>query len=355
MESIYYVMTWLCHRTCRHCYDERFRPYYGEELRRVVEESRTNFPRIIAHFPRTMTYLDYESPDASGHFPRRRGRIILAGGEILLDPVRESVLYPALELLSEKYRDFGGVSLVVQTTGDVVKPAIVEELLRRQVWMISISGLDEYHDGLEPEARRQDLQDRLTRMFEAFAMKPYDQAGEVTASAVEQGPYFQFFGATPDSWIGPLWPRGRAHRNHLSTASLRDNFCNRWSGGLNFLQYGFKGSEVSVEPNGNVYPCCIKTRLPIGNLLEESLESIITRLVGNPVYEAISMGHPERMGIAHGWSVEKFLEKSRIVRQDGTVYQNLCIGCDAFHDEVLQTGASSSLVKLNSAETAGRR
>lgn len=355
MESIYYVMTWLCHRTCRHCYDDRFRPYYGDELQRVVEESRTNFPRIIANFPRQMTYLDYESLDASGHFPRRRGRIILAGGEILLDPVRESVLYPALELLTGKYRDRGGVSLVVQTTGDVVNPAIVEELLRRRVWMISVSGLDAYHDGLEPETRRQELQERLTRLFESFGMKPYGPAGEGTGLAPEEGCYYQFFGATPDSWIGALWPRGRAQSNSLSTASLRDNFCNRWSGGLNFLQYGLKGSEVSVEPNGNVYPCCIKTRLPVGNLLEEPLESIIARLVGDPVYEAISMGHPERMGIAHGWSVEKFLAKSKIVRKDGTVYQNLCIGCDAFHDEVLSARASSGLVQLETAGADRRR
>ena len=36
MESIYYVMSWLCHRTCRHCYEDRFRPYYGEDLERVL-------------------------------------------------------------------------------------------------------------------------------------------------------------------------------------------------------------------------------------------------------------------------------------------------------------------------------
>ena len=26
----------------------------------------------------------------------------------------------------------------------------------------------------------------------------------------EEGPLFSFFGATPESWIGKLWPRGRA-------------------------------------------------------------------------------------------------------------------------------------------------
>jgi Iron-sulfur cluster-binding domain len=116
---------------------------------------------------------------------------------------------------------------------------------------------------------------------------------------------------------------------------LKENFCNRWSGALNFLQPHYNGSEVSIEPNGNVYPCCIKTKAPIGNVAEEKLEAILQRLVGNPIYEALSMGHPERMGTSHGWTVEKFIEKSTIRLPSGKVYQNFCIGCDAFHTEVL--------------------
>jgi len=63
---------------------------------------------------------------------------------------------------------------------------------------------------------------------------------------------FDFFGATDDSWIGKLWPRGRAWTNSLSRATLADNFCDRWSGGLNFLRHRYSGSEVSVEPTGDV-------------------------------------------------------------------------------------------------------
>jgi hypothetical protein len=87
-----------------------------------------------------------------------------------------------------------------------------------------------------------------------------------------------------------------------------------------------------------VYPCCVKTTLPIGSLIEESLDAMLDRLVGDPVYEAISMGHPERMGIAHGWSVERFIEKSEVTLPSGRVYRNLCVGCDAFHREVLAPG-----------------
>jgi hypothetical protein len=346
MESIYYVMSFLCHRTCPHCYEDRFRPYYGEDLRNVVDEARTNFPRVIASFPERMTYLDTRDADAHGNFREKRGRIILAGGEILLEPVRESVLYPALELLYRKYRDQGGVQLIVQTTGDILTDRIVGELLERHVEVLSVSGIDSYHAGLELEPARDALKEKLARIFESHGMRELPLQLDQVKKGVPRSPFFQFWGATPDQWIGKLWPRGRAQLNELSTASVADNFCNGWSGGLNFLQFRHGGSEVSVEPNGNVYPCCMKTKMAIGNLLEENLEAILSRLTGNPVYEAISMGHPERMGITKGWSVDKFLEKSKTTFPSGRVYQNLCLGCDAFHEEVLMS--QTHLVSINS-------
>jgi hypothetical protein len=47
------------------------------------------------------------------------------------------------------------------------------------------------------------------------------------------------------------------------------------------------------------------------------------------------MGHPERMGLAHGWDEATFIARSRTTRPDGQPYQNLCIGCDRFHEEVV--------------------
>jgi len=75
--------------------------------------------------------------------------------------------------------------------------------------------------------------------------------------------------------------------------------------------------------------------MPLGNVAEQALEQILAHHVGNPVYEAISMGHPERMGIAHGWSVENFMARSTTTLPSGKLYRNLCIGCDRFHEEVL--------------------
>ena len=79
MESIYFVMSWVCHRTCEHCYEDRFHPYHGEELQRAVRQSQDNVPRIIDNFPSRMTYLDLADPDENGNFREKRGRIIVAG------------------------------------------------------------------------------------------------------------------------------------------------------------------------------------------------------------------------------------------------------------------------------------
>jgi len=50
-----------------------------------------------------MTYLDLQDCDPNTGRPQEKiGRVILAGGEILLEPVRERVLYSALDLLHRK-------------------------------------------------------------------------------------------------------------------------------------------------------------------------------------------------------------------------------------------------------------
>ena len=335
MESIYYVMSWACHRKCRHCYEDRFRPYIRGELEAVVQEAERNFPRIVANFPERFTYRDRDDPQADGTLPEKTGRVILSGGESLLDPVRERVTYKVIEMLRDRYAAQGGVKVVVQTTGDLVTDAIVEDLLARGVWMISVAGVDDFHVGLEGPEKQRAFMGKLTALFERHGLRHSGLSSTTRNWHEETGPLFSFFGATPDSWIGKLWPRGRAWKNNLSQATLADNFCNRWSGGLNFLRHEYNGSEVSIEPDGAVYPCCIKTRLPVGSLLEDNLIEILDSLVGVPAYEAINVGHPERMGLAQGWSEERFLAQSQTTTPNGTAYGNLCIGCDRFHEQVL--------------------
>lgn len=351
MESLYYVMSWLCHRTCEHCYEDRFRPYYGADLAGVVAESVANMPRIIDHLPARMTYLDRRDPDGAGGYREKPGSVILAGGEILLDPVREAVLYAGIERLQGRYRRRGGVKIIVQTTGDLLTRRIAEELKELGVWMVSVSGLDKYHAGLETAAARESLREKCGGILEQAGFELLNKLAEQGREAADEGHYYHFFGATADLWIGKLWPRGRAWRHGLSTAGIEDNFCHQWSGGLNFLETRYSGSEVSIDPRGDVFPCCVKTKRPVGNVVERPLEEILDALRGNAVYEAINAGRPERMGLTHGWSEEKFREKSRVPLATGGIYENLCIGCDAFHDEVL---GAAELVQISGAGSGDR-
>jgi len=336
MESIYYVLCWHCHRRCKHCYEDRFHPYVRDELEAVVAEAERNAPRIIANLPESMLFIDRNAPVSSpdDEYPRKVGRIIISGGDVLTDPVRERVLYPTLEAIRDKYRSTGGVKVVVQTTGDLLTPEIIQELLARDVWSISVAGMDDYHVGMQGN-KKDPLIAHIKSLFADAGVMSAQEHLERSAIDKVDGPVYSMFGANEDTWIGKLWPRGRAWENGLSTATMADNFCNAWSGGLNFMDAGYAGSEVSIDPSGDVYPCCIKTAHPLGNLVEEPLDEILASLAGHPALEAINAGKPERMGLTHGWSIEQFLAASHTTTKDGKPYANLCIGCDKFHREVL--------------------
>ena len=186
MESIYFVLTWLCHRRCRHCYDDRFRPYVRDELQQVVEQSQRNVPRIIDHLPESMMVTAPTGETV-------KGRIIVSGGEVLLEPVRTSVLYPALEQIDSRYR--GGVHLVVQTTGDRLTARILDELLARNVSIVSVSGFDSYHVGINRADRARALREKLLAMFEAAGVR---EAGN-GAPGDDGPPLFNIFGANEDT------------------------------------------------------------------------------------------------------------------------------------------------------------
>jgi len=331
MESVYYVISWACHRRCKHCYDTRFRPYLRDELKAVIGEGRHAYRRIIDNLPETMIYKDPRHQDENGEPEERIGRLILAGGEVLIDAMREPLFYPVLDAANEKYGR-KCVRLSMQTTGDLVTPRLIDELLERNVWMIAVAGMDDFHVGMEGD-KRLPLMEKLTRMFEAAGVEPVPGPESGRDHLTEDGPFHLFFGAQPGQWIGELWPRGRAWENGLSEASLETNFCARHSGGKNFMNYGWAGSEVAIDPSGDVFPCCLKTKRPIGNLTEERLTDILDSLKGHPVFEAINKGAPDRMGLAQGWDAARFTAASHTKTPKGGDYANLCIGCDRFFEE----------------------
>ena len=174
----------------------------------------------------------------------------------------------------------------------------------------------------------------MSGRFQAAA-HPHLNMPDADAPLPESGPTFVFFGAQPDLWIGELWPRGRAFANGLSDAAYDTDFCARWSGGLNFLKIGEEGSEVSIEPNGNVFPCCLKTKAPLGNLTEETLSEIFDSVGQLDAIQAINRGEPEQMGQSAGWDAKTFRLKSAKADGKGRIVENKCLGCDTYFEEVL--------------------
>lgn len=336
MQSIYWVLTFACHRKCAHCYDDRFRPYGRGGPSRVVGEGRTTHEAIISNLPDDMTWLD----ERTGN--RNRTLLVLAGGELLIDGVREELFYPALRAIRLRW-GARGPKLSMQTTGDVLTGEHLDTMLELGVETIAIASIDDYHAGMQGE-RKFAFMATIRALMAArgvteVALGPGKddrlKTPAVGLGAQQSGPTFLFFGAQPDLWIGELWPRGRAFANGLSNADYDTNFCARWSGAKGFLNIGRAGSEIAIEPNGSIYPCCLKTKAPLGSLAEERLENILASVAELPAIRALNDGDPEGMGIETGWTREAFRARSAAVDGTGRKVENMCLGCDRYFEEGL--------------------
>jgi hypothetical protein len=266
----------------------------------------------------------------------------MAGGELLLDGVRENVFYPALEAIQARWGKHGP-HVSVQTTGDVMTREHVAGMLARGVRTIAIASIDDFHVGMEGE-KKLAFMEKIRTMMEEFGAREVGlgsardpRLGVPSERPAEDhpGPFFLFFGAQPELWIGEIWPRGRAWANGLSNATYETNFCARWSGGKNFLNYGLAGSEIAIEPDGSVYPCCLKTKAPLGSLAQERLVDILDDLRSHPALQAINAGDPEGMGLHAGWSREDFRSASAMIDPTGRRFENMCLGCDAYFARTL--------------------
>lgn len=289
MDSIYWVISRDCNQRCPHCYNHSEPGAPGLTL----GEAR----RCIDHLP------------PSGDVPL--DRVIVSGGEVLVWP---ELLFHALAGLYDRYG--AAVRLMVQTNGDLLDEAILERLLAAHICRIDVASMDKFH----PKSTLQ-RREYLERLFQSAGMAPATGIERVEDDKASV-PTFAFWGATEDTWIGPLWPRGRAQQKNLSKATPDDDFCGNWSGAKHFLDYRSQGCEVNVQL-ADVYPCCPMTCRPIGSLLNEPLLAMLDRCAAHPVYQALNKGRPEAMGEALGISEAYGRARTQALG-------NHCLWCDEF-------------------------
>ncbi|MDB5034918.1 MAG: radical protein [Chlorobi bacterium] len=289
VESVYWVFTQLCNDICDHCYNDS-----GPRGERMTLEDCL---RVV------------------GNLPARAGRIILSGGEPLAERAK---LYAILDALAGKYG--GSAQIMLQTNGDLLSGAILDELLRRGVTRIDIASIDRFHK--LAGSRR----DELALLFRSRGM-----AGDETDPLIERENYLKpdaasygFWGATEDMWLGGNWARGRAMEKDLWLKDHTHNFCAIPSGGRGFLGGTELAQEVSIQL-WKINPCCPGTKYPLGDARSQRVADVLARVAGSEIFRRINQGDPYGMGESIGISRDEAMAR-------GAEEGNICLWCDRFFE-----------------------
>jgi hypothetical protein len=91
-------------------------------------------------------------------------------------------------------------------------------MVSRGVRTIAIASIDDFHVGMDGD-KKFALMEKIRAMMAPFgareiglggARDPRLKAPTQRPADDDPGPFYLFFGAQPELWIGELWPRGRA-------------------------------------------------------------------------------------------------------------------------------------------------
>ncbi len=283
-ESIYWVFTHNCNLKCAHCYN--------------------------SSQPGGRTITRAEADAVLAHLPEETNRFILSGGE----PLAESEM--ALYLLTAGRERYPNARVTLQTNGDLLDGPLLDRLLATGIDAVAICSLDAFHP--QPDGKFDDLRALMT----SRGMVEADVGDPSMAREANNAPQFSIWGASPELWVGGLWPRGRAMKYGLAQVVPDHNFCNRWSGALGFLDDGSPMQEIAIQIT-TAYPCCPGTAEPLGDVAEDSVETILDRNSDDPVWQALSAGDPAAMGIVEGFDRDHALRR---IEKLGSV----CLWCDEF-------------------------
>lgn len=286
-ESIYWVFTQRCNDRCAHCYNDS-------------SPQGTTLP------------LD-ECLRIVDNLPARLGRLILSGGEPL---VEERKLHTILEAVRAKYA--GATQVMLQTNGDLLTEARLDALLARGVTRIDVASMDRFHK--HAGAKRAALE----ALFRSRGM-----SDDATDPLIERDTYlkpdaasFGFWGANEDFWLGGNWARGQAYANGVWLRDGRHNFCAILSGAKGYLGGTDLPQELSIQL-WMISPCCAGMKYPIGDARAERVSAVLDRIAASPVFQALNAGDPYGMGETVG--VDRAHAEAR-----AAALENVCLWCDEF-------------------------
>jgi hypothetical protein len=298
-ESIYWVFTQLCNDNCAHCYNDS-----SPQGARISTEDCL---AIVLNLP------------------ERLGRLILSGGEPL---VEEAKLHAILEAVRRKYE--GKTQVMLQTNGDLLTGSRLDAVLSRGVTRIDVASIDRFHK------HRGERKAALVELFESRGMsgdEPDPLIAKDTFLRTEAVSY-GFWGATPDMWLGGNWARGEAMRTGVWLKDGNHNFCAILSGARGFLGDTDLPQELSIQLY-KINPCCPGTRYPLGDARRERVSAVLDRIASSPVFQRLNEGDPYAMGESVGVSAAEG-------RARAVALKNVCLWCDEFMERHLVAGYPSA-------------
>ena len=289
LESLYWVFTHRCNDECEHCYN--------------------------MSGPKGDTLTTEECLQIVDHLPTHCNRVILSGGEPLTERAK---LYAILEALNNKYGDT--TQIMLQTNGDLLTPARLDELLARGVSRIDIASMDRFH---KHAGQRKD---EIEALFISRGM-----IGDDPDPLIEKDTYLKpnqasygFWGANEEMWLGGNWARGRALEKDLWKRDGAHNFCAILSGARGFLGGTELPQEISIQL-WKINPCCPGTSEPLGDARIDNVAEVLARVAQSPVFQRLNEGDAYGMGASIGISKETGTKRANEL-------QNVCFWCDEFFE-----------------------
>ena len=289
--NIYWVFTQLCNDKCDHCYNNS-----GPHGKRISEE---DCMAIIENLPNKLQHL------------------ILSGGEPLAD---KKLLYAILERLDQKYGD--SLHITLQFNGDLLTPAVLDELIEKGVDQFSIASIDRYHK--KQGTRKEELSELFQSRVIGLMVREDNLDKDGRDKLKQRNLIYGFFGATEDMWLGGNWARGRALKKGIWLKDGTHNFCNIHSGGRGFL--GRNGENIIQEISIQLWainPCCPGTVSAMGDARTEKVVDVLTRMSKHEVMKKINQGDAYGMGESIGIDAKEGLKRS-------IELGNVCLWCDEF-------------------------